>query len=171
MPPPLALETLYDKHAQAVFAYALNLTRNEADAHDLLQEVFLKLAQHAHDLDHLRDARAYLLRLTHNATVDFFRRQSTRQRHEQEQSHSPEPLFAPSPDPDEALFRQHLSEALAELPEDQRAVVHLKLWENLTFEAIARVLGISPNTAASRYRYGLDKLRARLRPLHAELNA
>jgi len=55
------------------------------------------------------------------------------------------------------------------LPEDQRAVVHLKLWENLTFEQIATTLEISPNTAASRYRYGLDKLRALLRPLYDEI--
>ena len=48
-------------------------------------------------------------------------------------------------------------------------MVHLKLWEGLTFEEIAAALDISPNTAASRYRYGLDKLRDRLRPLHEEM--
>jgi len=48
-------------------------------------------------------------------------------------------------------------------------VVHLKLWEYLTFEHIAELLDIPPNTAASRYRYGLDKLRERLRPLYDEI--
>jgi RNA polymerase sigma-70 factor, ECF subfamily len=48
-------------------------------------------------------------------------------------------------------------------------VVHLKLWEELTFEAIAEALGIPANTAASRYRYGIDKLRARLRPFYDEI--
>jgi len=66
-------------------------------------------------------------------------------------------------------FRAALAEALAELPEDQRAVVHLKLWDGLTFEQIAGALEIPLNTAASRYRYGLDKLRGRLRPLYEEL--
>jgi RNA polymerase sigma-70 factor (ECF subfamily) len=47
--------------------------------------------------------------------------------------------------------------------------VHLKLWEGLTFEAAAAILGVSINTAASRYRYALDKLRTRLRPLEKEL--
>ena len=78
-------------------------------------------------------------------------------------------VFAPAADPDEAAFRAELSDALAELPPDQRAVVHLKLWEGLTFEAIAETLDLPPNTAASRYRYGLDKLRERLRPLYEEL--
>jgi RNA polymerase sigma-70 factor (ECF subfamily) len=45
----------------------------------------------------------------------------------------------------------------------------LKLWEGLTFDAIAEVLGLSLNTAASRYRYGLDKMRERLRPLYDEI--
>ncbi|HXI51758.1 MAG TPA: sigma factor-like helix-turn-helix DNA-binding protein, partial [Candidatus Saccharimonadales bacterium] len=62
-----------------------------------------------------------------------------------------------------------LAEALAELPTEQRAVVHLKLWEGLTFEAIAEALGLPLNTAASRYRYAIDKLRQRLRPFYEEI--
>ena len=72
-------------------------------------------------------------------------------------------------DADERSFRESLSAALTELPAEQRAVVHLKLWEGLTFERIAELLDIPPNTAASRYRYGLDKLRERLRPLYDEI--
>ena len=62
-----------------------------------------------------------------------------------------------------------MAAALAELPPEQRAVAHLKLWTGLTFEQIAAALEIPPNTAASRYRYALDKLRARLRPLYEEM--
>ena len=62
-----------------------------------------------------------------------------------------------------------MAAALGELPPDQRAVVHLKLWEGLTFEAIAATLDLPLNTAASRYRYGLDKLRDHLRPLYEEI--
>jgi len=54
-------------------------------------------------------------------------------------------------------------------PEEQRAIVHLKLWEQMTFAQIAESLDIPANTAASRYRYGLDKLQALLRPLYEEL--
>ena len=62
-----------------------------------------------------------------------------------------------------------LAEALGGLPADQRAVVHLRLWEGLTFNQIAESLEIPLDTAASRYRYGIDKLRARLRPLYDEI--
>ena len=78
--------------------------------------------------------------------------------------------FAPASDPDEQTFRTAPAGALAELPAEQRAVVHLKLWEGLTFEQIADALDIPLNTAASRYRYGLNKLRERLRPLYDEIN-
>jgi RNA polymerase sigma-70 factor (ECF subfamily) len=78
-------------------------------------------------------------------------------------------IFAPANDPDVKFFHEELAVALGELPEEQRAVVHLKLWEGLTFEEIAEALEISANTAASRYRYGLDKLRERLRPLYKEI--
>jgi RNA polymerase sigma-70 factor, ECF subfamily len=99
------------------------------------------------------------------------RRRSTRnQRHEafgaDAETLSP---FAPTDDPDEQTFRAGLADALGELPPEQRAVVHLKLWEGLTFEQIADALGIPLNTAASRYRYGLDKLRERLRPIYEEI--
>ena len=77
--------------------------------------------------------------------------------------------FAPTSDPDEAAFRNELATALGELPADQRAVVHLKLWAGLTFEEIAATLEIPLNTAASRYRYGLDKMRDQLRPLYDEI--
>lgn len=53
-----------------------------------------------------------------------------------------------------------LQSALAELPEDQREVIVLHIWAKMSFEEIASALEISPNTAASRYRYGLSKLRA-----------
>jgi len=163
------LELVYDEHAQALFAFLLNLTRHEADAHDVLQEVFLKLANRPQLLDGVTEPRAFLIRLAHNQAIDLMRRRSTRDKNYTEFAAESETVFAPSGDPDETAFRQALTDALAELPADQRAVVHLKLWEGMTFEAIAAALEIPPDTAASRYRYGLDKLRDRLRPIYEEV--
>jgi RNA polymerase sigma factor (sigma-70 family) len=69
--------------------------------------------------------------------------------------------------PDEQAFRDAVSTAISVLPEEQRAVVHLKIWEDQTFAEIAETLGIPANTAASRYRYALDKLEGLLRPICA----
>jgi RNA polymerase sigma-70 factor (ECF subfamily) len=163
------LERLYDAHASALFAFLVNLTRNEADTRDLLQELFIKLARQPALLEGVRDPRAFLLRLAHNAAVDQVRRRSAREKRQDEFAAEAPQVLAPAEDLDEQSFRQAIATALGELPADQRAVVHLKLWEDQTFEAIAETLGISINTAASRYRYGLDKLRQRLRPLYYEI--
>jgi RNA polymerase sigma-70 factor (ECF subfamily) len=169
MPGGNDIERLYDEHAQPLFAFLLNLTRNEADTRDLLQELFVRLAREPELLAGVREKRAFLIRLAHNAAIDLMRRRGTRERTKENFAAEMIPLFAPARDPDEAVFRNELAAALGELPAEQRAVVHLKLWTGLTFEEIAAALDIPPNTAASRYRYGLDKLRGQLRPLYEEI--
>jgi RNA polymerase sigma-70 factor (ECF subfamily) len=169
MPGKPELERLYDEHAQPLFAFLLNFTRDEADTRDLLQEIFVKLARTPELLDGIREERAFLIRLAHHAAIDLMRRRGTRDRTRENFAAEMISPFAPAGDPDEKVFREDLAAALGELPEEQRAVVHLKLWEGLTFEQIAGALEIPLNTAASRYRYALDKLRERLRPIYEEL--
>jgi len=170
---PAELAHLYDAHAAALVGHLRGILHSDADVRDVLQELFLKLATRPGLLDGVRDQRAFLLRMIHRAAIDHCRRQAARGKaHLQGSDASDEPtatFFAPSDDPDEAAFRTGLAAALAELPEEQRAVVQLKLWEQQTFQQIAALLEIPANTAASRYRYGLDKLRARLRPLYNEI--
>ncbi|HEY5231972.1 MAG TPA: sigma-70 family RNA polymerase sigma factor [Verrucomicrobiae bacterium] len=166
---PADIERLYDEHTQALYAFLLNFMRDEADTRDLLQEIFVKLAREPKLLSGVRDERAFLVRLAHNAAIDLMRRRGTREKIKENFAAEAVSPFAATADPDEKFFRDELANALAELPPDQRAVVHLKLWEGLTFEKIAAALEIPPNTAASRYRYSLDKLRGRLRPLYEEI--
>jgi RNA polymerase sigma-70 factor (ECF subfamily) len=169
MPAATDLQRLYDEHAQALFAFLLNFTRDENDTRDLLQEIFTRLAREPGLLRGAREERAFLIRLAHNAAIDLMRRRGARQKYHDQFAEDAPSIFEVAGDVDETAFRESLSRALAELPADQRAVVHLKLWENLTFEQIAEALDLSPNTAASRYRYGVDKLRDRLRPLYEEI--
>jgi RNA polymerase sigma-70 factor (ECF subfamily) len=169
MPRATEIERLYDGHAQPLYAFLLNFTRDEQDTRDVLQEIFVKLAREPKLLDGVREERAFLIRLAHNAAIDLMRRRGTRERTKENFAIEIFSPFAKASDPDENIFRAELADALAGLPEEQRAVVHLKLWGELTFEEIATALEISPNTAASRYRYGLDKLRERLRPLYEEI--
>ena len=163
------LRRLYDGHSQPLYAFLLNLTRDENDTRDLLQDIFIKLARNPELLTGVRDERSFLIRLAHNAAIDMMRRRGTRDKTREQFVAEIISPFAPANDPDEQTFRSALADALAELPAEQRAVVHLKLWEGLTFEEIAETLDIPLNTAASRYRYGLDKLRECLRPLYEEL--
>ena len=163
------LERLYDGHGQALFSFLLNFTRDEQDTRDVLQEVFIKLARQPGLPGAARDERAFLLRLAHNAAIDLMRRRGARNQSHQRLGLELDSPYAPAASPDEAGFRAELAAALGQLPAEQRAVVHLKLWEDLTFAQIAEALAMPPNTAASRYRYGLDKLRSLLRPLYEEI--
>ena len=156
---PKQLESLYDEFAPAVHAFALQLCRNEEESKDLLQNVFLRLARRPRIS--IFNPRSFLLRCTYRAYVDLIRHESSRQRTLDQLALEPLAGFHAEPGGDENIAT--LLTELASLPEDQRAVVHLKVWENRTFLQIAGILGISANTAASRFRYALDKLRDRVR--------
>ena len=169
MDAPFELERLYDEHAQALFAFLVNFTRNEADTHDLLQDLFVRISRQPGLLQNVSDPRGFLLRMAHNAAIDLIRRRGARQKSYDRLAEETIAIFASADNRDENAFREAVSRALDELVPEQRAVVHLKLWEGFTFERIAQVLGIPLNTAASRYRYGLDKMRQRLRALYNEI--
>src|ERR1035441_9895055 len=136
------IERLYNEHAQALFAFLLNFTRHEADTRDLLQELFVKLAKRPKLLDGVRDERSFLLRLAHNLAIDLIRRRGTREKNYEHLAGETLAVFALTAAPDEHAFRIALTIALGEIPSDQRAVVHLKLWEGLTFKQIAELLDI-----------------------------
>ena len=159
-----AVEKLYDEHAEGLFRFALSLVRNPEDARDLLQDVFVRLARNEGVMDGVADPRAFLFRMARNGAIDRSRRIGVRRRGGERLAGEIQ-LFAPSADPDVAAFREGVANALSTLPEDQRTVVYLKLWEGLTFQQVAEVCAVSANTAASRYRYGIEKLREHLRPI------
>src|ERR1041384_3062486 len=141
---PADLERLYDDHAQALFSFLLNFTRDESDTRDVLQELFMKLTHRPGLLNGVKEERAFLIRLAHNLAIDQMRRGATRQKNHDQLAAEFMNVFATSSDPDEQEFRLSLTAALGELPVDQRAVVHLKLWESMTFESIAQTLDVSP---------------------------
>lgn len=170
MKPPDPLETLYQEHAPTLFRFLIRLTGNEAEVKDILQEIFIRLARSPSLLKDVASPRSYLFRMAHRLVIDHARREQTRHRYDEEAQRDPSLHDAPSaPDPDESWRQNLLRETLSTLPPEQKAVVILKIWEGLTYSQIADVLNIPADTAASRYRYALDKLRHALRPLQRDL--
>jgi RNA polymerase sigma-70 factor (ECF subfamily) len=161
------LEQLYDTQACGLFHYFVSLTRSESDARDLLQEMFIKLA--ASRMDQVTNEKAWLWRMAHNLALDWWRRHRTRQDYEQRAEREQLKRFQEVADPDAGDLARWMNAAVSALPEEQRTVLQLKLFEDLTFEQVAEVQGIPLNTAASRYRYALDKIRTVLRPIYEEL--
>ncbi len=164
------LEGVYRDHAPELYRFLLRLTGKEADTHDALQEIFVRLARSPRVLEGVAVPRSFLFCMAHRLVIDRYRRETTRRQTEdltaREISFSVEPALATG----DAHWRQKsVTAALEALPLEQKAVVVLKVWEEMTFAEIASVLDISANTAASRYRYALDKLRDALRSLHEDL--
>ena len=112
------------------------------------------------------EPQALLVTSIRRAALDLGRREdrrTARERRTEEESGNIEPLFEPPIEDRERLLV--VETALRRLPAEQREVLVLKIWGDLTFEQIAGQLTISPNTAASRYRYALATLRKDLTPL------
>lgn len=151
-----ALEAVYDAYAGAVYRQALSLLSSVPDAEDVLQEVFLKLVRRRGLPIH--DLKAYLLTAARHQACSLLR-----QRQRTEPELVPEAVLAASAGGAEATAdRLIVRQALQSLPTEQREVVELKIFEQLTFEEIGRVVKASVNTVASRYRYALKKLRQAL---------
>ena len=161
------LERLYDAHASGLFHYLVTFTKTEVDAHDLLQELFIKLARGVKM--ELQSEKAFLFRLAHNLAIDWLRRREVRWDAEERLLAELDAAGRRDSDPDAALLARGFADAMKTLPDEQRTIVQLKLWDGLTFEEIAETQGIPLNTAASRFRYALEKLRTLLRPLYDEL--
>jgi RNA polymerase sigma-70 factor (ECF subfamily) len=145
------LERLYRQHGAQLIVFASALTGERSRAQDVVHEVFLKLLQRG-SLGHATDAKAYLFTSVRNAVLNDAKVRARDASLDQESA-----WFDP-PDRDYAAER-NLRRALGALSEAQREVVVLHIWGDLTFLQIAQVLAISPNTAASRYRYALARLR------------
>jgi RNA polymerase sigma-70 factor (ECF subfamily) len=144
-----AFARLYDRFAPVLFRTAWGLLGSTEEAEDAVQDVFVSLMRARSNLPAVADLRAYLFAALRHAAAKRRTRQRPAQPLPDELPARPEP---PSPD-------EELGLALRRLPAEQREVVVLKVDGGLTFAELAAVLGISPNTAASRYRYALAKLR------------
>jgi RNA polymerase sigma-70 factor (ECF subfamily) len=141
---------LYERHGRALLAYACALLRDPSAAEDVLHQVFLNVLRGKASID--GEPVRYLFRAIRNTALNHIRGQSR----EVELAGAGVWLESPDGSTETSLA---LQSALQTLPAEQREVVVLKIWGQLTFDEAAAVIGVSPNTAASRYRYGLEKLK------------
>jgi RNA polymerase sigma-70 factor (ECF subfamily) len=144
---------LYEAKAAELILYGRALGLSHSEAEDVLQETFLALLRRpALPGDPLH----YCVRSYRNRARNCRRSLWRRLTRELEARSWFERGAGENP-AERAAMR-----CLAQLPIDQREVVVLKIWHEYTFEEIGELLGISPNTAAGRYRYGLQKIKLRL---------
>lgn len=157
-----ALAQVYEKYVDVMLTLALGLLNNRAAAEDVVQDVFLSFARSAAGLRSRGSLRSYLATGVLNRVRDR-RRQRQRQA---ARSDLPTAAVCESAEPDQAAVLDEeiarLHQAVAELPDEQREVVLLRLKANMKFRDIAALQQTSINTVLGRYRYALDRLRSRL---------
>lgn len=141
---------LYEAKAAGLILYGRALGLSHGEAEDVVQETFLALLQLPDMPD---DPEHYCLRAFRNRAHNYHRGLWRRLAREWESVRWFER------DPDHGGAEIEAMRRLAQLPEAQREVIVLKIWHGLTFEAVGKLLDVSPNTAAGRYRYGINKLK------------
>jgi RNA polymerase sigma-70 factor (ECF subfamily) len=143
-------EHLYTQKAAGLILYGRALGLGHGEAEDVLQETFLALLQKTEppaELEH------YCVRSFRNHARNYRRSLWRRLTRELESSRWFEK------EPEESPMEREAMQHLAGLPVEQREAIVLKIWHRYTFEEIGGLLDISPNTAAGRYRYGLQKIK------------
>lgn len=147
-------ESLYEAKAAQLVLYGRALGLSHGEAEDVLQETFVALLQ----LETAPEKPLhYCLRSFRNRALNYRRSLWRRITRELESGHWFERGEG------ETAQERAAMRCLARLPREQREVIVLKIWHQHTFEVIGELLELSPNTVAGRYRYGLQKLKARLK--------
>lgn len=149
----LAVRELYEQHAQALYVYALALTRSVEAAEDAVHDAICGVLRRGRLPSELRP---YVFRCVRNAALDRLRR-----------SRPQEPvevldLEAAAGGQFDVVLGRQVERFVLELPTDEMEVVVLHLLDGLTFREIALAKAASPNTVASWYRRGLERVRDRI---------
>jgi len=150
------IEIWYRQHGAALLLFAYTMSGDRGRAQDALHQVFLKLIENG-GLSRATDKKAYLFACVRNAVLNDSHLQRRNVTIEADS------MWFHPPDRDYAA-EQNLRRALDALPQDQREVIVLHIWGELTFSQIGDLLDASSNTVASRYRYALGKLRDSMIP-------
>jgi RNA polymerase sigma-70 factor (ECF subfamily) len=151
-----ALETLYEVASGRVFGLALWRTGSREDACDVVQDVFVRVAEQRNRLARVRDPESWLLTVAHRVAVDAVRR---RERRRTEPLESCPFLQAPGDDAMRALDAERASALMTRLPSAQREAIYLHHYAGYSFSAVGKIVGVPTFTVASRCRLGLEKLR------------
>ena len=155
-----AFGLIYEKYRDALLTVAMSLLADPEMAQDVVQDVFVKFVESLDTFELRGRLKGYLVTCVANTARDRLRQKARHKsiEHDGQNRRQVRPLDMVIQN--EQL--QTLAAALAQLPYEQREIIALKIHGNLSFRAIARQRNIRLGTVQSRYRYALDRLRAKM---------
>lgn len=163
-----AFAVLLNRHKDRIYNYISFVTKNESLADDIFQETFIKAVICLQKGTYNENGKfgAWLSRIAHNLLIDHYRRtnyENTLSNDEAEYDIFNDMKLCEESIEDDLIREQQLKDVVALLdflPDNQREVVYLRFYENLSFNEIAEQTGVSINTALGRMRYALINLKS-----------
>ena len=162
-----SIEVLINRHKSKVYTYILMLVKNQALAEDIFQETFLKVVRSLRDNRYKDDGRfvGWVMRIAHNLVIDHFRRQKNMRYVTSNNENSD--IFSYLKLSDSNIEDKYVSdqtrkkvrELINHLPDEQKEVVIMRHYMDLSFKEIAEITNVSINTALGRMRYALINMR------------
>jgi len=174
--PDRVIEQTVHTERKRLFDFIRRRVRNEADAEDILQDVFYQLASSYSLTEPIERLTSWLFTVARNKVIDWYRKRRPDPLPVDEETSGPlnleDILFDPKDNPDAIYARSlvwtELASALDDLPEEQREVFVMHELEGRSFKEIAEITGVPINTLLSRKRYAVLYLREELKELYEE---
>jgi len=162
-----AIEILIRRHQKRIYSYILLLVHNHDIAEDIFQETFIKVIKSLQEGRYVDTNRfpSWVMRIAHNLIIDHFRREKHAKmisKDAYEVDILNHPKYSDKTVEEVIVFEQILTDVRAlidKLPEDQREVVLLRHYADLSFKEIAEQTNVSINTALGRMRYAIINMR------------
>ncbi|NPA45889.1 MAG: sigma-70 family RNA polymerase sigma factor [Chlorobi bacterium] len=170
-----SLEILINRYRHKLFGYIMNKVKDKFLAEDLFQDVFIKVIHTLKEGQYNEEGRfgSWLMRIAHNMIVDHFRKlKRNKTQYDTEDFSMFDIIPAGITAEDDMILSQTVDKIrrlIRELPEEQRQVLEMRIYDNIPFKDIAEMQEISINTALGRMRYALINLRKMMERYQIEL--
>ena len=161
-----ALAQLIDRHKQRIFSFIVSKVYDKDIAEDIFQDTFIKVIRTLKRGSYNEEGKflPWVMRIAHNLVIDHFRKNNRMPKFENKDDFN---IFSVLSDSNPNIERQliksqvehDLRKLIKELPEDQKNVLVMRLYKEMSFKEISEQTGVSINTALGRMRYALINLR------------
>ena len=160
------LELLINRHRDKIFGFIYSKVRNQELSEDLFQDTLFKVVRTLKKGKYLEEGKflSWVIRIAHNIIIDYFRKQNKMKNvYETEEFSMFDILHDTGLDAEKQMIRQQMIKKIRllieQLPKDQKLVLKMRMYEELSFQEIADKTNVSINTALGRMRYALINLR------------
>jgi len=164
---PDALRQLMDAYWAPLVGFAQRILAGAGDPEDMVQTSFVRLWSRRQELGEAGSLRSLLYTISRNACLDELRKRNRREKAQEGALPPPSPK-TPYEDIQGAELQRLAASAVAHLPERRREVFRLAREEGLSYQEIAEVMGLSPQTVANHMSLAMADLRTALRPYFSE---